>query len=286
MYFSNMIQNYNLFGENADLPDVVHCETIELRSSLHNWELTPHRHARLHQILLVNIGQGSVDIDGDRTDFGAGTCINIPVGIVHGFSFSPGSTGWVITLATEILDQTLQDTEGLREHLDRPLVLPECMNLKPFMEQLFSEFNANVFARAQVLRMLCGLLMGFVARKASGMDQGQPLKTHSSKLRQFLDLIEEHYRDQWPVTHYADRLAITPGHLSRICRQALGISASGVIEERIIREARRLLIYTNLPISGVAHELGYIDPAYFSRVFTRTSGNSPRKFRKNLPGNA
>ena len=47
------ILNYNLFGESRDLPDVVHCETIEARSRLHNWEFAPHRHARLHQVLLL-----------------------------------------------------------------------------------------------------------------------------------------------------------------------------------------------------------------------------------------
>ena len=53
LYKSNMsasasILNYNLFGETGDLPDVVHCETIEVRSLLHDWEFAPHRHARLH----------------------------------------------------------------------------------------------------------------------------------------------------------------------------------------------------------------------------------------------
>ena len=65
LYKSNMpepststILNYNLFGETGDLPDVVHCETIEVRSKVHDWELAPHRHARLHQILLIDWGGG------------------------------------------------------------------------------------------------------------------------------------------------------------------------------------------------------------------------------------
>ena len=52
------IESYNLFGESDDLPDVVHCETIAARSVKHDWELTPHRHARLHQVLLVARGGG------------------------------------------------------------------------------------------------------------------------------------------------------------------------------------------------------------------------------------
>ena len=56
------ILNYNLFGESRDLPDVVHCETIEARSRLHNWEFAPHRHARLHQVLLLEQGSGRVPL--------------------------------------------------------------------------------------------------------------------------------------------------------------------------------------------------------------------------------
>ena len=64
LYKSNMaraplkpaILSYNLFGEVRDLPDVVHCETIAARSVLHDWEFAPHRHARLHQVLLIARG--------------------------------------------------------------------------------------------------------------------------------------------------------------------------------------------------------------------------------------
>ena len=61
-----MIPNYNLFGEAEDLPDVVHCETIEIRSKLHDWELAVHRHARLHQLLHLADGAGIVSLEGTR----------------------------------------------------------------------------------------------------------------------------------------------------------------------------------------------------------------------------
>src|SRR5689334_9763036 len=74
LYNSNMrrvatprsIQTYNLFGEAGDLPDVVHCETIAARSVLHDWTFPPHRHARLHQILLIERGGGEATLEGRR----------------------------------------------------------------------------------------------------------------------------------------------------------------------------------------------------------------------------
>lgn len=294
MYESNMkqenarqtVRNYNLFGESADLPDVVHCETIEFRSRLHNWELVPHRHGRLHQILLIEDGGGSIEIDGDRKSFGPAIGINIPVGVVHGFSFFPGTQGWVVTIATEILDQTLQESEGLRGYLDRPGLLADGMALKPFIERLFAEYAATDFARAQVLRALCGLLLGFVARAVAQADGRHGRETHASLFRRFQDLVDHHFQDHWPVARYADRLAVTPGHLSRVCRAASGASASGVITERVVREARRLLIYTHLSVAEIAYELGYADPAYFTRVFSRSTGSAPRRFRNALGARA
>lgn len=290
LYKSNMenlpksggIQNFNLFGESADLPDVVHCETIGYRSRLHNWELFVHRHPRLHQILLVESGGGTIDVDGTRSSFNAGTCINLPAGTVHGFDFSPETEGWVVTLATEILDETLVTSEGLGPHLQTALVLPDCLKLRPYVEQLFAEYAAQDFGRAQVLRSLCGVVMGLVAREAVEADRSEDWPHEYALFRRFTTLVERHFLDHWAVALYADALAVTPGHLSRVCRRAAGVSASGIKLERAIREARRLLTYTNLSISQIAYELGYIDPAYFSRVFSKACGKSPRDFRAGL----
>src|SRR6478609_12041866 len=95
LYNSNMterisrrsIQTYNLFGDATDLPDVVHCETIAARSVLHEWEFSPHRHARLHQILLIESGGGQATLEGRIHTLRPMRAINVPAGDVHGFRF-------------------------------------------------------------------------------------------------------------------------------------------------------------------------------------------------------
>jgi AraC family transcriptional activator of pobA len=84
------------------------------------------------------------------------------------------------------------------------------------------------------------------------------------------------------VADCARALAVTPKHLSRVLRQATGRPASRWIEARLMREARRQLAYTSLPVSTIAYTLGFADPAHFSRVFSRVEGLSPRAFRERL----
>ena len=95
----------------------------------------------------------------------------------------------------------------------------------------------------------------------------------------FERLLEETFRQHWSVSDYARALSVSPTHLSRVLRQATGLPASRAIEDRVLREARRQLFYTNLSIAEIAYLLGYNDPAYFSRVFARATGMAPSAFR-------
>lgn len=275
------IENYNLFGERNDLPDVVHCETIEARSLLHNWEFTPHRHAHLHQFMLIETGGGQAQIEAKNYMLQAGTLVNMPVGIVHGFQFKTGTHGWVVTLASELLEESLRDNEGLRPLLSRPKIISSTNKIRSVIKEIFKEYPTRNFARAHILRNLSGLLTGLVARTLIAEAPHQTRPAHRLHLR-FEALIDTHYHQHLRVADYAALLAVTPTHLSRIMRQATGRSASAAIEERVIREARRNLAYSNLLISEIAYQLGFADPAYFSRVFTRATGISPREFRARI----
>ena len=287
LYKSNMdnaptalpVLSCNLFGEAGDLPDVVHCETIEVRSKLHGWELTPHRHARLHQVLLIESGGGRATMEGHGLALAPDTLINVPMGSVHAFTFVPDTQGWVVTLAAEVIDEVLVPSEGLRPVLARPSVLSAGPMASMIMRQIFDEHAGRRFARAQILRSLSGVLLGEVARRLSTDEPARPKTTDNTIFRRFEALLEEHLIEHWSVADYAKALSITPTHLSRMTRAAIGQPATRLIEERMIREARRNLVYTNLPVSKIAYALGYNDPAYFSRVFSQATGMSPREFR-------
>ena len=291
LYDSNMTQSaphpphvptYNLFGEVGDLPDVVHCETIETRSRLHDWELAAHRHPRLHQVLLLETGQGTLLLEGLRHPLPPETLVNVPMGVVHGFSFQPGTRGLVVTFAAEMLDQTLRPGEGLREVLAQPAILPAEGEAAQTMARLSAGFASRSYGRAQILRSLAGLLLGQIARTIVETGVTGERRAAPDLVARFEELLDAHLLEHWSVTDYAAALAVSAAHLSRLTRAARGRPASRLIEDRLIREARRNLVFTNLPVSRIAYALGFDDPAYFTRVFTRATGLSPRSFRQRL----
>ena len=287
LYNSNMtqmisnrsIRTYNLFGEARDLPDVVHCETIAARSVLHEWEFAAHRHARLHQILLIERGGGQATLEGRVHALRPMRAVNVPVGHVHGFSFTRGTQGWVLTVAAEMLDEVLTPAEGLRRVLAQPAVVRATAQMRSTMAQVFSEFTGRHFARAHLLRAMSAALIGLVAREMAGKQTTPDGVAKADLFQRFEALLEQHFLEHWTVSDYAKALSITPTHLSRLARSATGHAASHLILDRVIREARRNLVYTNLPVSTIAYALGFSDPAYFSRLFSGATGLSPRGFR-------
>ncbi len=292
LYISNMgnaqaaIRSYSLFGESTHLPDVMHCETIAERSILHGWELAPHRHARLHQVLLVESGGGTASLDGSAQRLSAACLVNVPAGHVHAFHFKQGTRGWVATMADELLDEVLVRVGDVRADLGRACVVHAEPPIHLLMRQIWQEFCGQSKARALVLRGLSTTLLGWIARAAGENTRAHAHLPESNLVQRFRMLIEAHFLEHWRVADYADALSVSPTHLSRLTRAATGESSLRLIEARTMREARRHLAYTNLSIATVADALGYSDPAYFTRVFTQDAGISPRAFRSQLAGQA
>jgi len=230
-------------------------------------------------VLLIESGRGVARLEAGAQALGPMSTVNVPPGEVHGFSFEPGTQGYVATLAEEMRDELLAQAPDVRRALGRAQVLRADGAVLATLQQIWREFNGRAAGRALLLRGLGASLLARLAREALRAAPVEAPSPQSQLLQRFEALLEAHYLEHWKVADYARALAVTPTHLSRITRAAAGESVSRLIDARVMREARRNLAYTHLSVSTIAYTLGFTDPAYFSRVFTRALGLSPRAFR-------
>jgi AraC family transcriptional activator of pobA len=99
--------------------------------------------------------------------------------------------------------------------------------------------------------------------------------------REFSRLVEIHYRKKHLVADYAEILGVAAKTLTMKFKRFELPTPNDVIKDRILLEAKRLLVHTSLSAKEIAYDLGYDDPAYFNRLFTKKIGGTPNNFRKN-----
>ena len=97
--------------------------------------------------------------------------------------------------------------------------------------------------------------------------------------RRFTQLVEANYKEKHTVADYADILTIAPKTLTHKFKRLNLPQPNEIIKSRIILEAKRLLVHTSKSAKEIAYDLGYEDPAYFSRLFFIKTGETPFGFK-------
>jgi len=271
----NTVPTYALYGERQSRQDWLHWETIQARSSLHDYSIAPHRHDQFVQLLHLTGGSGEVWIDGVRFALRAPSLVVVPALIVHGYAFSPDVEGIVVTLFE-------RDLAARGPALPQAgLVTGDLSGVEAALARLIGEADRPGPAHAAAMAAHLTLLL--VALHRAGGEAPGPGAASDRAYRHaqaFRLMVDSRFRQTRRLSDYAGALGITQTHLNRISRQVLGTSALGVIERRLALETRRMLLFSTLSIKQIGSQLGYDDPAYFSRFARRMLGCAPSAFRK------
>lgn len=283
---------FTLYGEKGQwpTPDLLHCESIAERSRLHAWRIAPHRHTDLTHILHVRAGDLDMELEGERSRRCGPGLVIVPPMVIHGFKFSPAIHGTVITLAEPLrswLRDILGDGAGM---LDYPLWLDgngaeAWAQVTRLNDEIVAEYRGERRhgRDAKLNALTCALVVELqrlaTARAGDGGRAGAPTGRGHTHLQRYRSLLEIRFRDQPRVATLASELGLTPTHLNLLCRRITGRTARQILHDRLVLEAKRQLIYTNMGIGQVSDYLGFSEPAYFSRFFRRCAGQSPRRFR-------
>jgi AraC-like DNA-binding protein len=152
------------------------------------------------------------------------------------------------------------------------------------MDQLYQQFN-DEFANKEDIKagMLRALLVNLVIQLTRiAKRQYIPTAPHLSfeLIRQFHFLVELHFKKEHQVQHYAALLNKSPKTIANLFSSHSTKTPLQVIHERIITEAKRLLLYTDKSVKEIANDLGFADLTHFSKFFKNQTGQSPTDFHK------
>ena len=280
---------YWLYGERIGgrFPDALHIEPIVARSALHGWTIQPHVHHQLVQVFLVTGGGGSTRIDGQDHALAPGSALLLPPSTIHEFRFIVGTEGYVASVAEPALRRLFDAEPEGRSLLSKPALLPAAPGspavgaLRGLMDLAMAEFAANRPARDFALAAYADLIVTWFARELRGAGRAAEagLDPRARLVRRFVERVEQRFLAHDPLTDYARHLGVSVPHLSRSCRELLGLSAARVVQDRLMIEARRDLVYTASSVAQISFRLGFTDPAYFSRFFSKRAGVSPSDYR-------
>lgn len=221
-------------------------------------------------------GQGRITISGVTRGYTANNAIFIPAGVMHGFEAGPAVFGTAVFLGRNC-DVTLPKAPV---HL-RIREVHAQQELNVLLDSILREMDSNTPAHERATRHYLGLMGVWIERQAKKARSETPKPDATRRLvARYTALLERDFRNGMGVAEFAAALGVTPTHLTRCCNAACGRSASALLQDRRIFEARKLLAETRIPVGRIADELGFNSAAYFTRAFQHLTGKSPSAFRR------
>lgn len=252
----------------------------------------PHRHSFYHLVFFTD-GAGRHTIDFQSFDVKQNQIYFMVPGQVHAWHFEGEMKGFVINFSGTFFQSFLLKPDYLESFSfldgvtgDAVLNLDNALagDVKGLFEALITQSERDGNMQIDMIRLI--LLQIFIT-----IEQGHPRSSRllvplqNAVVRSFLKLIEVHFVNKRLPGDYAELLNVSPNHLNALAKEHLGKQAGEVIRERVLLEAKRLLIMPELTVAEVAYRLNFNDNSYFTRFFRKYAGITPEAFRLNSISN-
>ena len=273
----------------------IHYETFGRLAQFFGRNTPPHRHYCFFQVHFLVRGSIRLNLDDGVYCGNAPLLIFTPPTIPHSFYSEEDTDGHVITVRQEVVRAWFRAMPGQwPDALLRQAAFFEVESLPAgsavdFTEMLKTvellqvEYERDAKGHTALIRALGESIFIHLSRLLLANDTPAPQRPERSEdmrlFLQFCDRVEAYFRDHLTLTEYAGRLLVTEARLHDICRRMAERPSKEVVHERLLQEARRLLLLSAIPVSEISYQLGFSDPAYFSRFFTKRTGTPPSQFR-------
>lgn len=242
----------------------------------------PHKHD-FFIIILFDKAQGIHTIDFRDYPIGNRQIHVLFPGQVHQWDIEPGTIGYQLMVDRVFFERFAPyfrfSFTNYMNHPVIPLVNKSFKLLKHEFDAIKEELHTGnplkdlISARAAVIAAI-------VSQEAENLFTDFKVYQSNPRIAKFSMLIEQHFKEEKLVTFYASKLNISANYLNILCRKNLHVSATQLIQQRVLLEAKRLLQSTEFSIKEIAFELGFVDHAYFSNFFKNQTKTTPTAFRE------
>lgn len=249
----------------------------------------PHRHD-FFEVLYLSKGSGFHVIDGNKYEIKPPCVFFMSPGQAHKIEFSSDIEGYIFIFTAEFYLINQSNQNRLIEfpffftiRQDNPPLTLEVKQDVQFLESLFKKGIAEIQKGEQYSIDMLRSLLDLILTSSSTLYKTDENRLSKGKghivVKRFFQLVEENYQLNLTVAEYADKMALTPNHLTQTVNQLTGKTSSQIIKSKQILEIKRLLVHTNLSVTEIANSLNFPDQSYFAKFFKRESGISPLQYR-------
>ncbi|WP_439487715.1 AraC family transcriptional regulator [Algoriphagus sp.] len=267
---------------------------LKAHLATHKFIQRPHKHD-FYIIVVFTQGKGSHTIDFKTYEVGSGSVFFLSPGQVHSWKLSTDSDGHILFFSADFYTATfsrkrLNEYSLFNSILEYPRMeigSSQAKEIISFMEKINKENSQpDLFTKDLLRNYIDVLLLFFYRFKSSKASFSKREKLSHNQFQELELLIDTHFKKHREVSFYADQMNISMKQLNTISKHTVSKTSSQLILDRVILEAQRLLIHSELNISEIAYELEFEDASYFSRLFKKKTGDTPEQFRNKLESNS
>ena len=259
---------------------------IKLNKDLLN---KPHSHD-FYLCVIFTEGTGTHEIDFNSHAINPGKIFFLKPGQTHFWKFKAKPEGFIFFHSQEFyeikfLDHRLKAFPFFTSYQNPPfleLVQEKIKGYEEKFQDIYNEYKQNnFFKELKTVSLINSLYIDLTREYTSNSNLETLFSSNYLKILENLEiLINNNFYSQKLPKFYSNHLNITTKHLNRVIKETIGKTTSQLISERIILEAKRLIVHSDNNLSNIAITLGFSDYAYFSKVFKSKTGLTPINFRK------
>ena len=235
-----------------------------------------------YTVILVNSGSGSADIDFRSVAMSAGQLGIIAPGQVHANICIKDCELWMLRMAPDIMDDDYRYQLDEFAMTGNPVILPEdtvkiLWDALKFLSTLMATMNGRQPMKSVLFNML-NVILGIITPRVLNGEM-KPRRRSTEITVKFKRMLPLYVRKEKRPSFYANELCISGVYLNEVVKKNTGKTPSEWINIAILLDAKRLLRSTAMTVKEIAHELGFDDHAYFSRLFKKNTNITPLEFR-------